>query len=71
VDTVVSLPDREIFDAMLWTWSHTKLLAEAAAAAPVAALLHGLIDVPPGSKVVCVISGGNVNLDQVRGFDWN
>ena len=71
VDEVVTLPDREIFDAMLWTWSHTKLMAEAAAAAPVAALLHGLVDAPPDSRVACVISGGNVNLDQVRGLDWN
>ena len=71
VEKVVSLPDRAIFDAMLWTWSHTKLMAEAAAAAPVAALLHGLIDAPPDSRVVCVLSGGNVNLDQVRGLDWN
>jgi threonine dehydratase len=71
VDTVVSLPDRDIFDAMLWTWSKTKLLAEAAAAAPVAALLHGLVEAPPGSRVACVLSGGNVNLDQIRGMDWN
>jgi threonine dehydratase len=71
VDAVVALPDREIFDAMLWTWSKTKLLAEAAAAAPVAALLHGLVEAPPGSKVACVLSGGNVNLDQIRGMDWN
>lgn len=71
VDMVVVLPDRAIFDAMLWTWSKTKLLAEAAAAAPVAALLHGLIEAPAGAKVACVLSGGNVNLDQIGGMDWN
>ena len=26
---------------------------------------------PRGSKVVCVLSGGNVNLDQLRGLRWN
>ena len=31
----------------------------------------GLIKSPPGSKVVCVLSGGNVNLDQLRGLRWN
>jgi hypothetical protein len=34
-------------------------------------LLDGLIDAPPGSRVVCVLSGGNLNLDQIRGLRWN
>ncbi len=71
VDQIVTLPDSEIFDAMLWIMSHCKLVVEGAAAAPVAALLHGLIQAPAGSKVVCVLSGGNVNLDQLRGLKWN
>src|SRR5450759_3677044 len=44
--------------------------AQGAAAAPVAALLHGLVKMPAGSRVVAVISGGNVNLDQLRGLIW-
>jgi threonine dehydratase len=44
---------------------------EGAAAAPVAALLHGLIKAPSGAKVVAVLSGGNVNLDQLKGLKWN
>jgi len=71
VDEIVTLPDSDIFDAMLWIMSHAKLVVEGAAAAPVAALLHGLIQAPAGSKVVCVLSGGNVNLDQLRGLKWN
>ncbi len=71
VDDIVTLPDKEIFDAMLWTWERCKLVCEGAAAAPVAAMLHGLIKMPKGSKVVGVISGGNVNLDQLRGLKWN
>ncbi len=71
VDQIVTLPDAEIFEAMLWIMSHCKLVVEGAAAAPVAALLHGLIQAPAGSKVVCVLSGGNVNLDQLRGLKWN
>ena len=71
VDEIVALPDRDIFDAMIWIMSHCKLVVEGAAAAPVAALLHGLIKAPAGSKVVCVLSGGNVNLDQLRGLKWN
>jgi threonine dehydratase len=71
VDDIVALPDRDIFDAMIWIMSHCKLVVEGAAAAPVAALLHGLIKAPAGSKVVCVLSGGNVNLDQLKGLKWN
>jgi threonine dehydratase len=37
----------------------------------VAALLHEKIGMPAGSRVVCVLSGGNVNLDQLRGMTWN
>ncbi len=71
VDEIVALPDSDIFDAMIWIMSHCKLVVEGAAAAPVAALLHGLIKAPAGSKVVCVLSGGNVNLDQLKNLKWN
>lgn len=71
VDDIVTLPDRDIFDAVIWTMSHCKLVVEGAAAAPVAALLHGLIKAPAKSKVVAVLSGGNVNLEQLRGLKFN
>src|SRR5882757_7106080 len=71
VDDIVALPDREIFESMIWVMERCKLVVEGAAAAPVGALLHGLIDVPRGSRVVAVLSGGNVNLDQLRGLSWN
>ncbi len=71
VDDIVALPDRDIFDAMIWVMERCKLVVEGAAAAPVAALLHGLIKSPPGSRVAVVLSGGNLNLDQLRGLKWN
>jgi threonine dehydratase len=71
VDDIVTLPDREIFDAMIWVMERCKLVVEGAAAAPVAALLHGLVKLPAGSKVVAVLSGGNVNLDSLRALTWN
>jgi len=71
VEKVVSLPDADIFDAMLWVMHHCKLVLEGAAAAPVAALLHGLVEAPTGSRVVAVLSGGNVNLDRLKGMKWN
>ncbi len=71
VDEIVTLPDADIFDAVVWVMERCKLVVEGAAAEPVAALLHGLVKAPAGSKVVCVLSGGNVNLDQLRGLRWN
>ncbi|MGE5243377.1 MAG: threonine ammonia-lyase [Betaproteobacteria bacterium] len=71
VDGIVTLPDADMFEAVLWVMAHAKLVVEGAAAAPVAALLHEQIKAPAGSKVVCVLSGGNVSLDQLKGLRWN
>ena len=71
VDEIVTLPDRDIFDAMIWVMERCKLVVEGAAASPVAALLHGLVKLPTGSRVAVVLSGGNLNLDQLRGLKWN
>ncbi len=71
VDEIVALPDEQIFEAVMWTMHYAKVVPEGAAAAPVAALLHGLIKAPAGSNVVAVLSGGNVNLEQIRGLRWN
>jgi len=71
VDEIVTLPDADIFDAVVWTMHHTKLVPEGAAASPIGALLGGLIRAPKGARVVAVLSGGNVNLDQLKGLRWN
>jgi threonine dehydratase len=71
VDDIVTLPDEKIFEALLWTLARTKIVVEGAAAAPVAAALNGLVDTEPGATVVCVLSGGNLKLDQLAGMRWN
>jgi threonine dehydratase len=71
VDEIVTLPDAQIFEAMLWVMQHCKLVVEGAAAAPVGAVLQGLIRAAPGARVVCVLSGGNIGLEQLRGLTWN
>ena len=71
VDELVALPDVQIFDAMIWIMERCKLVVEGAAAAGVGALMTDLVKLPPGSKVVVVLSGGNLNLDQLRGLRWN
>tara|TARA_B100000745_G_scaffold286680_1_gene222778 strand:- start:702 stop:1034 length:333 start_codon:yes stop_codon:yes gene_type:complete len=71
VEQVVTLPDEQIFEAMLWLMTRAKLVAEGAAASSVGAVLQGLIEAPPGTKVVCVLSGGNLDVEQLRGLSWN
>lgn len=71
VEEIVTLPDAQIFEAVVWLMERAKLVAEGAAAAPVAALLQGLIGAPAGAKVVVVLSGGNLDIEQLRGLSWN
>jgi threonine dehydratase len=71
VDEIVAVPDEAIFENVLWTMARCKLVAEGAAAATVAALRAGLVEAPSGTKVVCVLSGGNLDLAQLRGLRWN
>src|ERR687896_465485 len=71
VDEIVTVPDATIFDNVVWMMSRTKLVVEGAAAAPVAALRSGALSPPPGTKVACVLSGGNLDLAQLEGMTWN
>jgi threonine dehydratase len=71
VDDLVAVPDETIFDSILWVMSRTKLVVEGAAAAPVAALRSGAVGLPPGTKVACVLSGGNLDLSLLERRGWN
>ncbi|NLD56783.1 MAG: threonine ammonia-lyase [Methanomicrobiales archaeon] len=65
VENVVLVSDDEIADAMLLLLERKHIVAEGAGAAPLAALLNGSIPVRPGSTVVLVISGGNVDASRL------
>ena len=64
VEDVVLVSDAEIQEAMAFILARTKLLAEPAGAAAVAALLAGRIPLAEG-PVVAVLSGGNVDLERL------
>lgn len=66
VDDVVLVNDAEIIDAMLMILERCKVLAEPAAASTYAALMSGKVNIPSGSKVVCVLSGGNIDRERLR-----
>ena len=61
VDDVVLVEEDQIAAAVLLLLERKKILAEGAGAVSLAALLSGLITIPQGSKVVLLISGGNVD----------
>jgi threonine dehydratase len=65
VDQLVLVSENEIADAMLLSLERKHVVAEGAGAVPLAAILNGSIDVEPGSNVVLVISGGNVESSQL------
>ncbi len=65
VDGVVRVPDRALAEAVGRTLTFTKLLAEPAGAAGVAALAEGALPLGEGDRVVAVLSGGNVDLDRL------
>jgi threonine dehydratase len=61
VDRVVRVPDAAIEEALRRIVTRAKLAAEPSGAASYAALLDGAVSVSPGARVVCVVSGGNID----------
>jgi threonine dehydratase len=66
VDEVVTVSEEEILAGLRLLVERSKLAAEPAAATPVAALLAGRVRTRPGERVVCLVSGGNLDLDTLK-----
>lgn len=64
-DGVLTVSDTEIADAMLLLMERCKQIVEPAGATPVAAVLNGKLDVS-GKRVVCVMSGGNIDVSFIQ-----
>ena len=62
VDGIVTVSDDEIALAILTLLEQQKLIAEGAGAVPVAAVMNGKIPNINGKNVVCVVSGGNIDV---------
>jgi threonine dehydratase len=71
VDEIVTVPDAAIFRNVVWLMERCKLVAEGAAAATVAALREGAVGAPPGTRVACILSGGNLDLSELEALRWN
>jgi threonine dehydratase len=66
VDEVVSVGEDEILAGLRMLIERSKLAAEPAAATPIAAMLAGRIRARPGERVVCLVSGGNLDLNALK-----
>lgn len=65
VDEMVTVTDDEIASTILMLLERCKLVVETAGAASLAAVLNKKIDVE-GKKVVCVLSGGNIDVSLIH-----
>jgi len=65
VDDLVSVGEDEIAAAILLLLEREKTVAEGAGAVPLAALLTRAVRVDPGSTVVAVLSGGNIDINMI------
>jgi threonine dehydratase len=62
VDSFESVCEDEIASAILFLLEKQKVLVEGAGSVGVAALMHQKIDLPKGSKIGIVLSGGNIDV---------
>lgn len=65
VDEVVLVSDDEMIEALRLILERCKILAEPGGAASFAALLFRKTSVARGAEVVCVLSGGNIDLSRL------
>lgn len=65
VDQLVLVSEEEIADAILLLLERKHIVAEGAGAVPLAAIMNGSVEIVPGSKIVLVISGGNIESNQL------
>jgi threonine dehydratase len=65
VDEIVMVSESEILDAMRLLMLRAKLYVEGSGAAATAALLADKARFPSGSRVVSIVSGGNVDLERL------
>jgi len=68
VDEIVTVTEEEIREGMRLLMTRAKLYVEGSGAATTGALVAGKIRLAPGTRVVAIVSGGNVDLDRVSGL---
>ena len=67
VDQIVTVTEREVIEALAWLFTRAKLWVEGSGAAATAAVLAGHAHLPPGARVVAIVSGGNTDPETLLG----
>ncbi|QID18825.1 threonine ammonia-lyase [Nitrogeniibacter mangrovi] len=71
VDQIVTVDDNAIAEAIVTLLERTRTIGEGAGVVGLAALMQGRIALAPDDRVVCVISGGNIDMALVgRSIDY-
>ena len=72
VDEIVTLPDSQIFDAMLWLMTRAKVVVRRRRPRLRSELCSRGWSMRLREPVtVCVLSGGNLDVEGMRGRSWN
>lgn len=66
LDDIVTVDENEISEAILWLLERGKTVAEGAGAVPTAALMNGRISGMRNKKVVALVSGGNIDVNNIQ-----
>lgn len=66
VDDFIEVDDEEIANAVLFLMEKQKLVVEGAGAVSVAALLHNKLKTFKDEKIVCILSGGNIDVTMLN-----
>jgi threonine dehydratase len=63
---IVTIPDAPIAEAMWLIMERCKVVAEPAASAGLGALISGAVTVGRGARVVCLLTGGNIDREKLK-----
>jgi threonine dehydratase len=64
LDSIATVSDADLIEAMRFLFERMKLVAEPGGAAGVAALLAGKIATEPNATIGVIVSGGNIGADR-------
>jgi threonine dehydratase len=64
VDFIVTVSENGIVEAMKLIWERMKIIVEPSSAVPLAAIMEEKFDYS-GKKIVVILSGGNVDLNNL------
>jgi len=68
VRDMVTVSDPQLLACMFWLWERMKIVVEPTGALGATGLFERKVEVPPGARVGVIVSGGNVDLDDVAGW---